>query len=282
MPFGSSVSRLAPAAIGSLDPVWSRVRDEAEEAVRAEPALSGLILASILNQDTLEAAIAHRIAARLDHADLSAELIAQAFDDAIEVEPSIGEAFRADVIAVYDRDPACHRYLDPVLFFKGFHAVETHRLAHRLWHMGRRNMAYHLQSRSSAVFGVDIHPAARLGRGLMIDHGTGVVIGETAAVGDNVSMLHGVTLGGSGKEEVDRHPKIGCGVLIGVGAKILGNIVVGNGSRVAAGSVVLKSVPACVTVAGVPARVVGRAGCDEPARSMDHFFGEFLDAGVDI
>jgi serine O-acetyltransferase len=282
MPFGSSMNRLAPAAISSLDPVWTRVRAEAEEAARAEPALSALLLASILNQDTLEAAIAHRIAARLDHTDLSAELIAQAFDDAIEAEPSISEAFRADVIAVYDRDPACHRYLDPVLFFKGFHALETHRMAHRLWHMGRRNIAYHLQSRSSAVFGVDIHPAARLGRGLMIDHGTGVVIGETATVGDNVSMLHGVTLGGSGKEEGDRHPKIGCGVLIGVGAKILGNIVVGNGSRVAAGSVVLKSVPACVTVAGVPARVVGRAGCDEPARSMDHFFGEFLDAGVDI
>ena len=264
-----------PAAeIRSFDPVWARIRDEAEAAAAAEPVLSGLLLAVVLNQDTLEGAVLQRVASRLDHPDVTGDLIRQAFEDALEADPAISEALRADIAAVYDRDPACHRYLEPLLFFKGFHAVETHRFAHRLWHMGRRDLALYLQSRSSAVFGVDIHPAARIGRGIMIDHATGVVIGETAVVGDDVSFLHGVTLGGNGKETGDRHPKIGSGVLIGAGAKVLGNIVVGSCSRVAAGSVVLNAVPPGTTVAGVPARVVGRAGCPEPARSMDHRLGD--------
>jgi len=262
------------ATVRSLDPVWDRIRDEAEAATAAEPVLAGLLLSTVLNQDSLEDAVLHRLASRLDHADVTGELIRQAFEDALEAEPEIAEAIRADIVAVYDRDAACHRYLEPVLFFKGFHAVETHRLAHRLWLLGRKDLAYYLQSRSSAVFGVDIHPAARIGRGVMVDHATGVVIGETAVVGDQVSFLHGVTLGGNGKETGDRHPKIGNGVLIGAGAKILGNIVVGSCSRVAAGSVVLHPVPMGVTVAGVPARVVGRAGCAEPARSMDHRLGD--------
>ena len=262
------------ATVRSLDPVWDRIRNEAEAATAVEPVLAGLLLSTVLNQDTLEDAVLHRLASRLDHADVTGELIRQAFEDALEAEPEIAEAIRADIVAVYDRDAACHRYLEPVLFFKGFHAVETHRLAHRLWLLGRKDLAYYLQSRSSAVFGVDIHPAAQIGRGVMVDHATGVVIGETAVVGDQVSLLHGVTLGGNGKETGDRHPKIGNGVLIGAGAKILGNIVVGSCSRVAAGSVVLHPVPMGVTVAGVPARVVGRAGCAEPARSMDHRFGQ--------
>jgi len=278
----SSLPRVRAPALDSLDPVWSRLREEAEETVRAEPSLSGLLLASVLNQETLEGAVAQRIALRLDHSDLSGELLMQAFREALDAEPGLGDAFRADIVAVHDRDPACTRYLEPVLYFKGFHAIETHRFAHQLWRMGRRDLALYLQSRSSAIFGVDISPTAQLGRGLMVDHGTGVVIGATAVVGDNVSILQGVTLGGNGKETGDRHPKIGSGVLLGAGAKILGNIAVGNGSRVAAGSVVLRPVPACVTVAGVPARIVGRAPCNEPGRAMDHVFVDFLDGGADI
>jgi serine O-acetyltransferase len=179
-------------------------------------------------------------------------------------------AARADIVAVRERDPACHRYIDPVLFFKGFQAIMTHRVAHWLWREGRRDLALYLQMRMSEVFTVDIHPGARLGKGIMIDHAHAIVIGETAVVGDDVSMLHAVTLGGTGKEDGDRHPKIGNGVLIGAGAKILGNIKVGACSRIASGSVVLTDVPSCKTVAGVPARVVGDAGCSSPSRSMDH------------
>jgi serine O-acetyltransferase len=172
-------------------------------------------------------------------------------------------------VATLDRDPATHRVLEPVLYFKGFHAIQTHRLAHWLWSKGRRDFALYLQSRSSAVFQCDIHPAARVGRGIFLDHATGVVVGETAVIEDDVSILHDVTLGGTGKEAGDRHPKIRYGVMIGAGAKILGNIEVGHCARIAAGSVLLKSVPNNVTVAGVPARVVGRAGCPEPSRTMD-------------
>ena len=173
-------------------------------------------------------------------------------------------------MATFDRDPACHRYLQPLLFFKGFQAVQAYRLGHWLWLNGHKNLAYQVQMRVSEVFGVDIHPAARIGRGIMIDHAHSIVIGETAVVGDNVSMLHSVTLGGTGKEDGDRHPKIGDGVLIGAGAKVLGNIRIGSCSRIAAGSVVLEDVPACKTVAGVPARIVGEAGCAQPAIEMDH------------
>jgi serine O-acetyltransferase len=174
---------------------------------------------------------------------------------------------------VYDRDPACDRFIEPVLYFKGFHAIQTHRLAHWLWTKGRRDFALYLQSRSSAVFQTDINPAAPFGKGIFLDHATGLVVGATARVGDNVSILQGVTLGGTGKQGGDRHPKIENGVLIGAGAKILGNIVIGHCSRIAAGSVVLKPVPANSTVAGVPARVIGSAGCDEPSRAMDQLLG---------
>ncbi len=190
-------------------------------------------------------------------------------------DAGIGAAFRADIAAILDRDPATGRFIDPVLHYKGFHAVQTHRFAHWLWRRGRIDLALYLQSRASEVFQTDIHPAARVGRGFFLDHATGVVIGQTATVGDNVSMLHGVTLGGTGKESGDRHPKIGSGVLIGAGAKILGNIEVGNCARIAAGSVVLSPVPHNTTVAGVPARVVGEAGCAEPARQMDQLLADF-------
>jgi serine O-acetyltransferase len=259
-------------SIRPVDPVWDRIRREAEEAARQDPSLGGFIFGAILNHDQFEQALIQRLAQRLGNADLGAELVAQAFNDAIEADPRIGEAARADIQAVHDRDPACHRYVEPLLYFKGFQALQTHRMAHRLWQMGRKDFAYYLQSRTSTIFSVDIHPAARVGKGIFIDHGHSIVIGETAVVEDNVSMLHGVTLGGTGKDSGDRHPKIRHGVLIGAGAKILGNIEIGHCSRVAAGSVVLHSVPPNRTVAGVPAKIVGYAGCEEPARVMDHQF----------
>jgi len=258
-----------PQSVVSLDPVWDRIRDEAQDAARRDPSLGGFIFGAVINQPRFEDAVMHRLAQRMANA-LTVELIQQAFQDALDADPSIGDAMRADVVAVHDRDPACNRYLEPLLYFKGFQAVQTHRMAHQLWKMDRRDFAYYLQSRSSVVYGVDIHPAARIGRGIFIDHAHGIVIGETAVVEDNVSLMQEVTLGGTGKETGDRHPKIRQGVLIGAGAKILGNIEIGHCSRVAAGSVVLHDVPANRTVAGVPAKVVGYAGCEEPARVMDH------------
>ena len=258
-----------PHAVTSLDPVWDRIRDEAHEAARKDPSLGGFIFGAVLNQPRFEDALMHRLAQRMANA-LPAELIQQAFQDALDADPSIGDAARADIVAVHDRDPACNRYLEPLLYFKGFQAIQTHRMAHQLWKMDRRDFAYYLQSRSSVVYGVDIHPAARIGRGIFVDHAHAIVIGETAVVEDNVSLMQEVTLGGTGKESGDRHPKIRRGVLIGAGAKILGNIEIGNCSRVAAGSVVLHDVPPNRTVAGVPAKVVGYAGCEEPARIMDH------------
>jgi serine O-acetyltransferase len=261
-------------ALDKVDPVWTRIRREAEAVVRQEPELSSFIYSSVLHHDRLEQVVVHRIAERLDHADVSGELIRQAYADALEDTPTIGDAFRADIVATYDRDPATNRFIEPVLYFKGFHAIQTYRLAHWLWAKGRKDFAYYLQSRASAVFQCDIHPAAKIGRGIFLDHATGLVAGETAVIGDDVSMLHDVTLGGTGNENGDRHPKIEYGVMIGAGAKILGNITVGHCARIAAGSVVLKPVPHNTTVAGVPARVVGEAGCAEPSRTMDQMLNE--------
>jgi serine O-acetyltransferase len=259
-----------PQAIERLDPVWNRIVREAEEIAKHEPVLGGFIFSSVLNHDSFEKALIHRLAQRLGTADIGADLVVQAFEDAVEADAEIGVAARADILATFDRDPACHRYVDPLLYFKGYQAIQTHRMAHRLWLMGRKDFAYYLQSRSSIIASVDIHPAARVGKGIMLDHGHDVVIGETAVVEDNVSIMQGVTLGGTGKETGDRHPKVRQGVLIGAGAKILGNIEIGTCSRVAACSVVLHSVPPNSTVAGVPAKLVGSSGCAEPARVMDH------------
>ena len=253
----------------TVDPIWAELRAEAEAASAAEPALGGFIFATILSHDRLEAAVCHRLAQRLNHSDVDAGLINRIFQDVLAAHPEIGEAMRADLAAVFDRDPACHRYMEPLLYFKGFHALVTHRFAHELWISGRRDFAYYLQSQASRIFAVDIHPNVQIGKGILIDHGTGIVIGETAVIGDNVSILQEVTLGGNGKESGDRHPKIGDNVLLSAGAKVLGNIRIGNCSRVAAGSVVLKEVPPNTTVAGVPAKIVGPAGCPEPARTMD-------------
>ena len=252
------------------DPIWQAIRREAEEICETEPALSSFVYATVLNHQKLENSIVHRIAQRLEHSDVDRGLLRQTFEEVMRTSPELAQAFRADIAAVYERDPACSRYIEPLLYFKGFHALQTQRLSHLLWLDGRRDFAFYLQSQSSRIFGIDIHPAARIGCGVFIDHGHSIVVGETAPIGDNVSILQDVTLGGTGKEDGDRHPKIGDHVLIGAGAKILGNIKVGRGSRVAAGSVVLKEVPPQTTVAGVPARIVGQVSCREPEKTMDH------------
>ncbi len=249
---------------------------EAEQAVVDEPLLGGMVHYSILHHPTIERALSYRISLKLANPEMSEQILREICDEAYASDPELALAARADIMAVTERDPACHRFLQPLLFFKGFQAIQAYRVGHWLWRVGRTDLAYFFQMRCSEVFGVDIHPAARIGRGIMIDHAHSIVIGETAQVGDNVSMLHSVTLGGTGKEEEDRHPKIGDGVLIGAGAKVLGNIKVGNCSRIAAGSVVLTEVPPCKTVAGVPAKIVGEAGCDQPAISMD----QLLNGGV--
>jgi serine O-acetyltransferase len=260
--------------LSTIDPVWSRVCDEAVEMIRTEPLLGALVHSGLLHHSTMERALAYRFSLKLASGEMSEQILREMADEAYAADPELGQAARADLMAVYDRDPACHRYLQPILFFKGYQAVQAYRVGHWLWQQGRRDLAYFVQMRVSEAFGVDIHPAAKVGRGIMIDHAHSIVIGETAVVGDNVSMLHSVTLGGTGKEDGDRHPKIGDGVLIGAGAKVLGNISIGHCSRIAAGSVVLEDVPPCKTVAGVPARIVGEAGCAQPAVSMGHRFSE--------
>ncbi|WP_151720381.1 serine O-acetyltransferase [Gemmobacter serpentinus] len=255
--------------VQTLDPVWSRVCEEGRAAVANEPLLGGLIHSSLLHHATLERALSYRFSLKLASGEMSEQILREIADEAYTLDPEIGQAARVDLVAVYERDPACHRYLQPILYFKGYQAVQAYRIGLWLWTQGRQDLAYFVQMRVSEVFGVDIHPAARIGRGIMIDHAHSIVIGETAQVGDNVSMLHSVTLGGTGKEDGDRHPKIGNGVLIGAGAKVLGNIHIGHCSRIAAGSVVLQDIPPCKTVAGVPARVVGEAGCAQPSLTMD-------------
>ena len=257
------------AGIKTVDPVWEAVRAGARQIVANESSLANMAVSAILNHDTFEQALAHRLAARLDHDDVSADLIRQAFAETLLDAPEIGINARVDLAATLERDPACHRAVEPLLYFKGYQAIQTHRFAHAMLKAGRRDFALYLQSRSSQVFQVDINPAVVIGKGILLDHGTGLVIGETAVVGDNVSMLQNVTLGGTGKSDQDRHPKIGNGVLIGAGAKVLGNIIIGECSRIGAGSVVLKEVPPRVTVAGVPAKVIGEAGCAQPALVMD-------------
>ncbi|WP_274628932.1 serine O-acetyltransferase [Arvimicrobium flavum] len=265
----NTVSAIRGNTVKPVDPIWNAVREEAIAAVDNDPLLSAFLYSTVLNQESLEEAVIHRIAQRLDHGDLSADLIAQTYREMVRAQPEWSATVRVDIQAYYDRDPACDRFIMPVLYFKGFHAIQTHRLAHWLWNQDRKDFALYLQSRSSAIFQTDINPAARIGKGLFIDHATGLVVGETAVIEDNVSILHGVTLGGTGKTGGDRHPKIRYGVLIGAGAKILGNIEVGHCAKIAAGSVVLAPVPHNKTVAGVPARIVGESGCDQPSRQMD-------------
>ena len=255
-------------------PVWSTLRMEAQAAAQVEPALASLLNATILAHDELGRALSYQIARKLGDGELRAMSVREVAESAYRADPSLVEAAQADLKAVFERDPACKGYLQPFLFFKGFQALQTHRVAHWLWTQGRQTLAFHFQSRVSELFQVDIHPAARFGSGVFIDHGTGIVVGETAVVGNDVSMLHGVTLGGTGAAGVDRHPKIGDGVLLGAGAKVLGNIHVGDHAKVASGSVVLKNVPQGCTAAGVPARLVNCPTCPEPARSMDQMLAD--------
>lgn len=251
-------------------PVWSALRAEAERDAAAEPALASLLYASILSHDLLVDALAFQLARKLGDGELNAMTVRSICWEAFYGEPDAISRVERDLQAVFERDPACKGYVQPFLFFKGFQALQTHRVAHWLWEQGRETLAFHFQARSSELFQVDIHPAARFGSGVFLDHGTGITVGETAVVGDDVSMLHAVTLGGTGAQRGDRHPKIGKGVLLGAGAKVLGAIEIGDYAKIASGSVVLRPVPPHCTAAGVPARLVGCPPGDEPARTMDH------------
>ena len=240
------------------DPVWVRLRREAGETAQAEPLLAGYLHDNILRHQNLESALSYFLANKLASQYLGSVALRDVFFESLAASVDLEEAVRCDLSAVVERDPAARTLVQPFLYFKGFHALQSYRIAHWLWQQDRQPLALYLQNRISEAFDVDIHPAARIGKGILIDHGTSVVIGETAVVGDDVSMLHEVTLGGTGKESGDRHPKVGKGVLIGAGAKILGNIRIGEGAKIAAGSVVLNEVPPHTTVAGVPAKVVGK------------------------
>ena len=256
------------------DPIWEAIRREVLAEAEREPVLSSFLYGCVLNHHTLEDSLSFLLATKLESATIPAIALRELIDEAFQNDAGIREAIRADIQAVCSRDPACRGFSVPLLFFKGFHALQSYRVAHYYWRQGRETLALFMQSRIAQVLAVDIHPAARIGKGILIDHATGLVVGETAVIGDNVSLFHEVTLGGTGKETGDRHPKIMDGVLISSGAKILGNIRIGEGAKVGAGSVVLHDVPPHTTVAGVPAKIVGKPRTDQPALEMDHSIGE--------
>ncbi|MBQ9275021.1 MAG: serine O-acetyltransferase [Succinivibrio sp.] len=259
----------AAAALPERSALWQKLRDETALCYAREPLLKECC-SVVLDSGSLEQAVGAMIAFRLRSKLLPQEGLKALCEEALGSDPSLIECALCDLQAVSSRDPAvASSLLQPFLFLKGPLALESWRVAHWLWQQGRREMALFLQSLISMTLGVDIHPAATIGRGIMLDHATGIVIGETAVVGDLVSILHSVTLGGTGKERGDRHPKVGRGVMIGAGAKILGNISVGECAKIGAGSVVLKDVPAHATVAGVPAVVVGRSAGDLPSLEME-------------
>ncbi|MDR3510468.1 MAG: serine O-acetyltransferase [Caulobacteraceae bacterium] len=269
-----SKQRLEVVTPETPPPVWAALRNEAAHAAQTEPTLASLLNAVVLKHDRLSSALSYQLARKLGDQELRAMSAREIADEAYASDPAIIDMVEADLQAVFERDPACKGYVQPFLFFKGFLALQTHRVAHWLWTEGRETLAFYLQSRMSEIFQVDIHPATRIGSGVFIDHGTGIVVGETAVIGDDVSMLQGVTLGGTGAQRGDRHPKIGRGVLLGAGAKVLGNIQIGDYAKIASGSVVLKPVPAGCTAAGVPARLVNCPAGDSPARTMDHTLAE--------
>ena len=269
--------KLALVEPDQAPPVWAALRNEALAVSRVEPPLASMLDAVILSHDSLGDALSFQLARKLGDTVLTPISLREICQDAQRADPSIVTDAEADLRAVYERDPACKGYVQPFLFFKGFIALQSYRMSHWLWTQGRETLAFYLQSRNSELFQVDIHPAARVGSGIFMDHATGIVIGETAVVGDDVSMLHGVTLGGTGAERGDRHPKIGKGVLLGAGAKVLGNIQIGDYAKVASGSVVLKPVPSGCTAAGVPARLVNCPSPDEaPSRTMDHTLADVV------
>ncbi len=253
-----------------LNSVWQTIRKETECQVKKEPLLASFLHSTILNHDSLETALSFHLASKLDSATVSAMQIREIIQEALSQDPKISAYARADLLAVRERDSACDSLSEPFLYFKGYHALQAYRIAHFLWQQDRRSLALFFQNQISVVFGVDIHPAAQIGEGIMLDHATGIVIGETAVVENNVSILQSVTLGGTGKESGDRHPKVREGVLISAGAKVLGNIEIGANAKIGAGSVVLKDVAPHTTVAGVPARVVGTPQSAHPALDMCH------------
>jgi len=264
-----TASRLCKGQQADVDGAWQALRDEANRVLEEEPSLSHLLEDVILSRETPAAALAARLSRRLAREDMPRTTLEPLIHDVFAGHPKILHSAFRDILAIYDRDPACFSPLEPVLFFKGFLSLSTYRVAHQFWNDGRRWLALYLQSLCSEVFAVDIHPAARIGCGIMIDHATSFVVGETAIIEDDVSILHEVTLGGTGKDSGDRHPIIRSGVLIGAGAKILGRVEIGTNSKVGAGSVVLEDVPPHTTVAGVPAIVVGLAGEQNPAIEMN-------------
>jgi serine O-acetyltransferase len=272
------VQRLEVVDVATAPPVWAALRNEAAHIAATEPSLASLLNAVVLRHDNIDRALSYQLARKLSDQELRAMSLRETCEEAFEDDPSIVEAAVADLRAVFERDPACKGYVQPFLFFKGFLAIQTHRVGHWLWTQGRESMAFYLQSRMSELFQVDIHPGAVIGKGAFFDHGTGIVIGETAVVGDDVSMLHGVTLGGTSTERVDRHPKIGKGVLIGSGAMVIGNITVGDYAKIGSGSVVTQPVPSGCTAVGVPARLVNCPTCDEPSKTMDQ---TLVDAAYD-
>jgi serine O-acetyltransferase len=268
---GAAASSRGSAA-GEL---WQTLRHEAAQAAHDEALLAPFYETAILAHDDLGAALAQLLAGKLAQAELGKEPLAALVAAALDGDPAILAALVADLAAVRTRDPASESYVTPFLYFKGFHALQWHRIGHFMWRQDRRDLAHFLQSRVSEVFAIDIHPAVPVGQGVFIDHGTGVVIGETAVIGNDVSILHGVTLGGTGKERGDRHPKVEDGVLLSAGAKVLGNITLGRNAKIGAGSVVLHDVPPCATVAGVPARIVGWCREAVPALMMDQTLPDY-------
>jgi serine O-acetyltransferase len=261
--------RLEVVAPDVSPPVWAALRNEASHAAQTEPGLASLLHSTILKHDGLAEALSYQLARKIGDQELRAMSVREIAEEAYGADPTLTTMAEADLRAVFERDPACKGYMQPFLFFKGFLALQTHRVAHWLHGQKRETLAYYLQSRMSEVFQVDINPAARIGSGVFVDHGTGIVIGETVVIGDDVSILQGVTLGGTGAERGDRHPKIGKGVLLGAGATVIGNIVIGDYAKIASGAVVLRPVPPGCTAVGVPARLVNCPTCAEPSKSMD-------------
>ncbi|MBI3438537.1 MAG: serine O-acetyltransferase [Proteobacteria bacterium] len=270
------MSESSPRLFEASGGVWAQLRVEAVQAAAEEPLLASYLHASILHHDRIEEALSYHLAQKLGYGDLGPLQLREVIRECYAADTNLAAQAARDMRVVRERDPACRTYLQPFLYFKGYGGLQAYRIAHWLWEQQREILAYHLQSRISELFAVDIHPAAKIGSGVFVDHAHGIVIGETAVVEDDVSMLHSVTLGGTGKESGDRHPKIRRGVLIGAGAKVLGNIEVGEDARIAAGSVVLEDVKPRCTVAGIPARPVGGACCEGlmPANEMDQRFFE--------
>jgi serine O-acetyltransferase len=269
-----------PASVYSntTDAVWELLRYEAYREAQREPLLVSFLHSTILNHRTLESALAFHLANRLSSPAMISTQIQSLILEALEHSPDFRRSLRADIMAVRDRDPACMTLPDVFLYFKGFHALQTHRVAHYMFkHAKRQVLAHYLQSQVSQNFQIDIHPNATMGSGIMLDHGTGIVIGETATVGHNCSILHHVTLGGSGKKGVDRHPKVGNGVLLGAGASLLGNVHIGEGSQIGAGTLVITDIPAHSVAVGVPAKIIGRFVdvTEQPSIGMNQMTGDF-------